>query len=46
MATGHYLKIEVRDDGTYVNGAKILGSVVATNGIVHVVDKVFLVAAG
>lgn len=46
MATGHYLTVEVRDDGTYVNGAKILGTVVATNGIVHVVDKVFLVAAG
>lgn len=45
QATGHYIKVEVRDDGTYVNGAKILGSVPATNGIVHVVDKVFLIAA-
>lgn len=45
MATGHHLKVEVRADGTYVNGAKILASVVATNGIVHVVDQVFLVAA-
>jgi uncharacterized surface protein with fasciclin (FAS1) repeats len=45
QATGHYIKVEVRDDGTYVNGAKILGSVPATNGVVHVVDKVFLIAA-
>lgn len=45
MATGHHLKVEVRADGTYVNGAKILASVEATNGIVHVVDQVFLVAA-
>lgn len=44
MASGHYVPVEVREDGTYVNGAKILGSVKATNGIVHVVDAVFLVA--
>jgi len=46
MATGHYVPVEVRDGATYVNGAKILGTVEATNGIVHVVDKVFLIAAG
>lgn len=45
QATGHYVDVEVRDGSTYVNGAKILASVPATNGIVHVVDKVFLVAA-
>lgn len=44
QATGHYVKVEVRDEATYVNGAKILGTVDATNGIVHVVDKVFLIA--
>ena len=44
MATGHHLMVEVRDDGTYVNGAKILATVKASNGIVHIVDKVFLVA--
>jgi uncharacterized surface protein with fasciclin (FAS1) repeats len=42
VATGHNLKIEVRDDGTYVHGAKILGTAFASNGIVHVVDKVLL----
>jgi uncharacterized surface protein with fasciclin (FAS1) repeats len=45
QATGHYVAIEVRDGDTYVNGAKILGTVDATNGIVHVVDQVFLIAA-
>lgn len=45
LATGHYVKVEVRDDGTYVNGARILATIPATNGIVHVIDKVFLVAA-
>ena len=44
QATGHYVDVEVRDDGTYVNGAKILATVPATNGVVHVVDQVFLVA--
>ncbi|GAB5536028.1 MAG: hypothetical protein Rubg2KO_22770 [Rubricoccaceae bacterium] len=44
MATGHHVMVDVQEDGTYVNGAKILGTVEASNGIVHVVDKVFLVA--
>ena len=44
QATGHYIDVEVRDGATYVNGAKILGTVVATNGVVHVVDQVFLIA--
>ncbi|NOZ45970.1 MAG: fasciclin domain-containing protein [Chlorobi bacterium] len=42
MATGHYVKVEVKDDGTYVNGAKILATIDAANGVVHVVDKVFV----
>ncbi|NNM31763.1 MAG: fasciclin domain-containing protein [Gemmatimonadetes bacterium] len=46
QATGHYVDVEVRDGATYVNGARILATVPATNGIVHVVDKVFLIAAG
>jgi len=45
QATGHYVDVEVRDGETYVNGAKILASIPATNGIVHVVDRVFLIAA-
>lgn len=42
QATGHYLDVEVKDDGTYVNGIKIQASIDASNGIVHVVDEVFL----
>jgi uncharacterized surface protein with fasciclin (FAS1) repeats len=42
MATNEYVKVEVREDGTYVHGSKILGTIVASNGIVHVVDKVML----
>ncbi|MDA0875397.1 MAG: fasciclin domain-containing protein [Bacteroidetes bacterium] len=42
MATGHYVDVEERDGDMYVNGAKILGTVAASNGVVHVVDSVFL----
>ncbi|MBT8379005.1 MAG: fasciclin domain-containing protein [Ignavibacteria bacterium] len=45
MATGQYLDVEVKDGDTYVDGVKILGSVDASNGIVHVIDEVFLFAA-
>ena len=42
LATGQYVDVEVKDGDTYVNGAKILGTVEASNGVVHVVDQVFL----
>lgn len=42
MATGHYVDVEVRDDGTYVNNSKILGTVDASNGVVHVIDDVWV----
>jgi uncharacterized surface protein with fasciclin (FAS1) repeats len=42
LATGHYVDVEERDGDMYVNGAKILGTVSASNGVVHVVDSVFL----
>lgn len=42
MATGHNVTVEVKEDGVYVHGAKILGSVDASNGVVHVIDKIFL----
>lgn len=44
LATGQYVQSEKKDDNVYINGAKILGTVDASNGYVHVVDKVFLVA--
>jgi uncharacterized surface protein with fasciclin (FAS1) repeats len=35
-------KVEVKGEDVYVGGAKIVGSIKAGNGIVHVVDKVIL----
>lgn len=42
VASGNNIRVEIKDDGTYVHGAKIIGTVKASNGIVHVVDKVLL----
>jgi uncharacterized surface protein with fasciclin (FAS1) repeats len=42
QATGHKVKVTVEDGVTYVNGAKVLGSVKAANGYVHVIDAVLL----
>lgn len=42
LATGQYVDVEEKDGAIYVNGAKILGTVDASNGVVHVVDKVFV----
>ena len=42
MATGYYLKVENDGNEAKVGGAKILGTVKASNGIVHVVDVVLL----
>lgn len=42
QATGDKVVVEVKDGVTYVNGAKVLGSVKASNGYVHVIDKVLL----
>ena len=43
MANGSNSKIEVNEDGSVtVNGANILATIQATNGVIHVVDKVLL----
>ncbi|NNE35515.1 MAG: fasciclin domain-containing protein, partial [Rhodothermales bacterium] len=42
LATGQYVDVKVENGDTFVNGAKILGTVDASNGVVHVVDTVFL----
>lgn len=42
QATGDKVKVEVKDGETYVNGAKVLGTVKASNGYVHVIDQVLL----
>lgn len=44
QADGTDAIVEVKGDDVYVGGAKILASVPAGNGIVHVVDKVILPA--
>ena len=46
LATGQYVAVEEKGGDTYVNGAKILATVDASNGVVHVVDKVFLFSDG
>ncbi len=42
QASGHYVKVVRDGDNVTVDGAKILGTVQASNGVVHVVDKVML----
>lgn len=42
QANDQSVMIEVKGDDVYVGGAKIIASVPAGNGIVHVVDKVML----
>lgn len=42
QATGDKVEVVVKDGVTYVNGAKVLGSVKASNGWVHVIDAVLL----
>ncbi|WP_082422616.1 fasciclin domain-containing protein [Aquimarina longa] len=37
-----YVAVEVKGDNVYIGRAKIMGSVKAENGIVHIVDKVIL----
>jgi uncharacterized surface protein with fasciclin (FAS1) repeats len=44
QASGEDATVEVNGDDVFVGGAKILASVPAGNGIVHVVDKVILPA--
>ena len=42
QATGHYIKVEKGEDKLNVGGANVLATVEASNGVVHVVDKVLL----
>ncbi|AUC75128.1 fasciclin domain-containing protein [Olleya sp. Bg11-27] len=42
QANNDYVKVEVVDGEPMIGGAKILGSVKAGNGIVHIIDKVLL----
>ena len=42
QATGDYIEVEKRGEDTYVHGTKIIASVPASNGIIHVVEDVML----
>jgi len=42
MASGQNVTIGNKDGKVTVNGANIIASIPATNGIIHVVDKVLL----
>lgn len=42
MATGDYLEVQVDGEDVSVGGAKILGTISTSNGIIHVVDQVIL----
>jgi uncharacterized surface protein with fasciclin (FAS1) repeats len=42
MATGDYLEVVVNGDEITVGGAKIIGTIATSNGIIQVVDKVIL----
>ncbi|QQX75807.1 MULTISPECIES: fasciclin domain-containing protein [Aequorivita] len=44
QASNENVSVEVKGDDVFVGGAKIIASVPAGNGIVHVVDKVILPA--
>ena len=42
QANNEYVTVEVKGDDVYIGGAKIIASIPAGNGIVHVIDKVML----
>ena len=42
QANDQNVAVEVKGEDVYVGGAKIIGSVKASNGIIHVVDAVML----
>lgn len=42
MASGAYLTVTVEGEDVFVEGAKVLGTVQTSNGIINVVDKVIL----
>lgn len=42
QATGDKVVVEIIDGETFINGAKILATIDASNGVVHVIDAVLL----
>ena len=45
MADGNSAQITIKDGKTQINGANIVGSVPASNGMIHVIDAVILAPA-
>lgn len=41
-ATGDYLEVTVEGEDVFVGGAKVIGTIQTSNGIINVVDKVIL----
>lgn len=41
-ATGQYLEVTVEGDEVFIAGAKILGTIQTTNGVINVIDKIIL----
>ena len=41
-ATGDYFEVKVEGDELFVAGAKVLATIAAANGTIHVVDKIIL----
>ncbi|KAA3612963.1 MAG: fasciclin domain-containing protein [Calditrichaeota bacterium] len=44
MATGEYIEIKREGEDIFIGGAKILATVDASNGVVHLIDKVLVPA--
>lgn len=42
-ATGDYLEVTVDGEDVYVAGAKVIGTIQTSNGVINVVDKVILI---
>ena len=42
QASGHYATVKKSGDEVTIDGANILGTVAASNGVIHVIDKVLL----
>lgn len=42
LATGQYINVEHKEGDIFVNGAKVLATIEASNGMIHVIDSVFL----
>lgn len=42
MATGDYLEVTIEGEDIFVGGAKVIGTIQTSNGIINVVDKVIL----